>query len=123
MAKRGATTAASFRRRTRPRHRGDGATALAAGPRGRDGHSSFCDSAAAEFFAKSYIIDRACNVALETGKVSTAVVNIGGDLVIRGRSDDSVAIIDPGAAAENDEPLAYVTVTAPLRPAATTGGV
>jgi thiamine biosynthesis lipoprotein ApbE len=60
-------------------------------------------------FAKSYIIDHACNAALETGKVSTAVVNIGGDLVIRGRSDASVAIIDPGAAAENDEPLAYVT--------------
>ncbi len=61
-------------------------------------------------FAKSYIIDRACTAALQTGNVSTAVVNIGGDLVIRGRSPDAVAIMDPAAAAENDEPLAHVTV-------------
>jgi thiamine biosynthesis lipoprotein ApbE len=61
-------------------------------------------------FAKSYIIDHACTAALQTGKVTTAVVNIGGDLVIRGRSADTVAIMDPAAAAENDEPLVHVTV-------------
>ncbi|HUR59999.1 MAG TPA: DUF2271 domain-containing protein [Opitutaceae bacterium] len=61
-------------------------------------------------FAKSYIIERACAAALETGRVSTALVNIGGDLVIRGRSADTVAIIDPAAAAENDAPRARVTV-------------
>ena len=61
-------------------------------------------------FAKSYIIDHACDAALQADDVRTAVVNIDGDLVIRGRSADSVAIRDPLAMAENDEPLGHLTV-------------
>lgn len=60
-------------------------------------------------FAKSYIIEHACQAALRTGKVTTAVVDIGGDLAIRGRVADTVAITDPAAVAENDEPLGQLT--------------
>lgn len=61
-------------------------------------------------FAKSYIIDHAALAALRTGRVTSAVVNLGGDLVIRGRATDTVAVADPAAAAENDDPLAHLTL-------------
>jgi thiamine biosynthesis lipoprotein len=69
---------------------------------------------------KCYIIDRACNAALATGKVASVSVNIGGDLVVRGRSTDFVGIVDPKASAENDRPLAQLAVQD--RAVATSGG-
>ncbi|RZK43927.1 MAG: DUF2271 domain-containing protein [Pedobacter sp.] len=56
-------------------------------------------------FAKSYIINAACNAALKNSKVSGAVVNIGGDLVIKGDVDDRVNVTNPVSNAENDAPL------------------
>lgn len=69
---------------------------------------------------KSYIIDRACNAALATGKVASISANIGGDLVVRGRSADFVGVVDPKATAENDMPLAHLAVQD--RAVATSGG-
>ena len=61
-------------------------------------------------FAKSYIIERASAAALAAGPVETAVVNIGGDLVVRGAAADTIAIADPEADAENDAPLTQIAV-------------
>lgn len=61
-------------------------------------------------FAKSYIIDLACNAALASSKINAAVVNIGGDLVIKGDVDDMVRVTNPLANAENDAPLDQLIV-------------
>jgi thiamine biosynthesis lipoprotein ApbE len=53
-------------------------------------------------FAKSYIIRDAAQAAMRTGKISGIVVNIGGDLVVKGGRDEKVFISDPRADAEND---------------------
>lgn len=71
-------------------------------------------------FAKSYIIDRACTAALAAGHLATAVVNLGGDLVVRGAEGDAIAIADPAADAENDLPLTQIAVRD--RAVATSGG-
>lgn len=56
-------------------------------------------------FAKSYIINLACDVALASAKIDAAVVNIGGDIVIKGNVKDVVKVTNPLANAENDAPL------------------
>lgn len=71
-------------------------------------------------FAKSFIIERACAAALAAGRLETSVVNIGGDLVVRGRDADTVSIADPLAAADNDAPFTQVSVR--NRAVATSGG-
>ncbi|TCC93784.1 DUF2271 domain-containing protein [Pedobacter frigiditerrae] len=62
-------------------------------------------------FAKSYIINLACDVALASAKVNAVVVNIGGDLVIKGDVTDAVNVTNPLANAENDAPLAYLLLS------------
>jgi len=62
-------------------------------------------------FAKSYIINLACDVALASAKVNAVVVNIGGDLVIKGDVTDAVNVTNPLANAENDAPLAYLLIS------------
>lgn len=62
-------------------------------------------SLAMNTFAKSYIINLACEVALSSPEVTAAVVNIGGDLVIKGNANDVVRVTNPLANAENDAPL------------------
>jgi thiamine biosynthesis lipoprotein len=62
-------------------------------------------------FAKSYIINLACDAALASSKINAVVVNIGGDLVIKGDVKDLVNVTNPQANAENDAPLAYLTVS------------
>jgi thiamine biosynthesis lipoprotein len=57
-------------------------------------------------FVKSYIIDRAANAALSAADVSGVVVNIGGDIVIRGDISEPVQIADPKSDAENGKPIA-----------------
>ncbi len=57
-------------------------------------------------FAKSYIVDKAANAALSVAEVQAVVVNIGGDLVVRGRMDEGVQIADPYSDAENSPPFA-----------------
>jgi FAD:protein FMN transferase len=61
-------------------------------------------------FAKSYIAGHAANAALAVPGVSSVVVNIGGDLVIRGPDAEIVDIADPRCDAENCAPLAEVEI-------------
>jgi thiamine biosynthesis lipoprotein ApbE len=61
-------------------------------------------------FTKSYIVERAAEAALQTPGVSAAVVNIGGDLVVRGSASDTVNVTDPRADAENGDPVATLQV-------------
>ena len=61
-------------------------------------------------FTKSYIIEKAAAAALRTPGVTAAVVNIGGDLVVRGAAGDLVNIVDPRADAENSDPIAVLNV-------------
>lgn len=55
--------------------------------------------------AKSYIVDRAASAAGAAG-ADGVVVNIGGDLAIRGAITEDVAIADPRGGADNAAPLA-----------------
>ena len=61
-------------------------------------------------FTKSYILNRAAVAAMKRSGVSSAVVNIGGDLVVRGALTEPVAIADPKADAENDPPIAELMI-------------
>ncbi|MES2651180.1 MAG: DUF2271 domain-containing protein [Bacteroidota bacterium] len=61
-------------------------------------------------FAKSYIINLACDAALASSEVTSAVVNVGGDLVIKGDVNDVVRVTNPLANAENDAPLDQLLV-------------
>ena len=61
-------------------------------------------------FTKSYIIGKAANAALAIGGVTGAVVNIGGDLVVRGDREQIVDIADPLSGAENTPPISRITV-------------
>lgn len=57
-------------------------------------------------FTKSYVAGHAAGAALASPGVSGVVVNIGGDLVVRGAWTEPVDIADPEADAENSPPLA-----------------
>ena len=61
-------------------------------------------------FTKSYIISRAADAALETPNITGVVVNIGGDLVVRGDWTERVDIADPRADAENSNPIDLITI-------------
>lgn len=61
-------------------------------------------------FAKSYIINKACDAALAAAAINAVVVNIGGDLVVKGALTDAVNVTNPLANAENDAPLAHLLV-------------
>ena len=58
---------------------------------------------------KAYILDRAADVVMASGGVSSAIINIGGDIVVRGRSAE-IGIADPHASQDNARPLTLVTV-------------
>jgi len=58
-------------------------------------------------FTKSYIADHAANAALRAGATGV-MLNIGGDIVVRGDLAQTVAIADPLADSENDAPIARV---------------
>jgi len=61
-------------------------------------------------FAKSYIINKAAQAASNAANISAVVVNIGGDLVVRGTLTEPVQISDPQADAENDAPLTRLLI-------------
>jgi FAD:protein FMN transferase len=61
-------------------------------------------------FTKSYILNRAADVATRRSGVSSAIVNIGGDVVVRGALTEVVDIADPKADAENDPPIAALMI-------------
>src|SRR5215470_17548216 len=61
-------------------------------------------------FVKIYIANRAADAAMRAARLDGLVINIGGDLVVRGALAEDVRIADPKADAENDEPLARVSI-------------
>jgi thiamine biosynthesis lipoprotein ApbE len=61
-------------------------------------------------FAKSYIVGHAADVALASDGIRSVVVNIGGDLVVRGALTEPVDIADPKSDAENSVPLATLLI-------------
>ena len=62
-------------------------------------------------FTKSYIINKACNAAMATGNITGIVINIGGDIVVRGDHIEQILISDPKADAENDLPIARLNIS------------
>jgi thiamine biosynthesis lipoprotein len=56
-------------------------------------------------FTKSYIVSRAADAALASPNITGVVVNIGGDLVVRGDWTESVHIANPRADSENSDPV------------------
>jgi thiamine biosynthesis lipoprotein len=62
-------------------------------------------------FAKSYIIKHAGDVGLTAAGVDGIVLNIGGDLIISGKIDETVRISDPKADAENESPMGKFRVS------------
>lgn len=60
-------------------------------------------------FTKSYVTARAADAVLAAGAAGV-MLNVGGDVVVRGNLTQLVAIADPRAAAENDAPLGHVVV-------------
>lgn len=61
-------------------------------------------------FVKSYIAGRAAEKALKASRAQGLVVNIGGDLVVRGDWIERVDIADPKSDAENASPIARLVV-------------
>jgi thiamine biosynthesis lipoprotein len=61
-------------------------------------------------FVKSYIIGHAVDTAMHVPGVRGAVVNIGGDLVVRGDWNQQIDIADPRADAENALPITRLSV-------------
>ncbi len=61
-------------------------------------------------FTKSYILNKAAAAAMEVSGVAGVVVNIGGDILIKGDHTEQVWIADPKADAENDLPVAQIQV-------------
>lgn len=60
--------------------------------------------------AKSYIIQRAVEAVLSQVRVEGIVLNIGGDLVVRGTVPESVAIVDPADDADGAAPADRIRV-------------
>jgi len=56
-------------------------------------------------FTKSYIMNKAANAALAISGVNGIVLNIGGDIVVRGKHTEEVDVSNPKADAENDPPI------------------
>jgi thiamine biosynthesis lipoprotein len=61
-------------------------------------------------FVKSYIAGRAADKALTTSGAQGLVVNIGGDIVVRGNWRELVDISDPRSDAENGAPIAHLAI-------------
>lgn len=59
-------------------------------------------------FVKSYIIESALNKVMEIPGISSALINIGGDIMIKGEEQERVYIADP--AADNAPALAVLNV-------------
>lgn len=61
-------------------------------------------------FTKTYIMNKAAAAAMALPGVSGLVINVGGDILVRGNHTEPVQISNPRADAENDPPLAGVDV-------------
>ena len=70
-------------------------------------------------FAKSWISSKAADAALGAG-AGGIMLNVGGDVIVRGALTQMVTLADPLSAADNDRPLEHVVVS--NRAVATSGG-
>ena len=61
-------------------------------------------------FTKSYIMDRAVTAAMEVSEINSVVLNLGGDLVVRGAVSEPIDIVDPKDTADNGTPLTQILV-------------
>ncbi len=61
-------------------------------------------------FAKSYVMNMAADAAMAATGVTGLVLNIGGDIIVRGEHVEQVQVSDPKADAENDAPIAKVQI-------------
>ena len=61
-------------------------------------------------FAKSYIMNKAANTAMAKPGVNGVVINIGGDILVRGEHTEQIQVSNPKADAENDPPVATVRI-------------
>ena len=61
-------------------------------------------------FVKSYIAGRAAETAISASGAQALVVNIGGDLVVRGDWSEPVDVSDPKSDAENGVPIARLVL-------------
>ena len=61
-------------------------------------------------FVKSYIAGRAADAALKASGAQGLVINIGGDLIVRGNWQEPVDVSDPKSDAENAAPIARLLV-------------
>ncbi len=63
--------------------------------------------------AKGYIVERACDAAMDKGGgsgIRGALLNVGGDLRVRGALDRTIRIADPRADSETSAPIACIGV-------------
>jgi FAD:protein FMN transferase len=60
--------------------------------------------------AKGYIVERACEAAIGEGGIRGVLLNVGGDLRVRGALDRTIGIADPRADSETSRPIAYIEV-------------
>jgi thiamine biosynthesis lipoprotein ApbE len=71
--------------------------------------------------AKGYIVERACEFALERERgIQGVMLNVGGDLRVRGAIQATIGIAAPWADSESSEPIAEIAVSD--RSVATSGG-
>ena len=61
-------------------------------------------------FTKSYVSEQASQAAMRAG-ARGVMVNVGGDVVVRGAMQQTVGIADPRAAADNADPMDVVRVS------------
>jgi thiamine biosynthesis lipoprotein ApbE len=61
-------------------------------------------------FAKSFIMDQASEKAIQETGVEGLVINIGGDLLVKGNYTEKIALTDPRNSSENAEPIAIVAL-------------
>jgi hypothetical protein len=61
-------------------------------------------------FVKSYIAGRAADAALNASGAQGLVINIGGDLIVRGDWQEPIDVSDPKSDAENGAPIAHLIV-------------
>jgi thiamine biosynthesis lipoprotein ApbE len=61
-------------------------------------------------FVKSYIISKVADKLMAAEGISAVVVNIGGDIVVRGDHHELIRVSDPVADGENDRPISTLVI-------------
>lgn len=62
-------------------------------------------------FTKSYIMNKAATAAMAVSGVNGLVLNIGGDILVRGDHTEQINVSDPKEDYENAEPIAQIKVS------------